>query len=148
MALFKKPYILSSSQLDAFYDRALVPYIDLFNHAPGSRSRIELTKNALYLTCNEDVAEGGEIFIDYGPHSNLKLLRQYGFTIKDNMYGVVKLNQAEVLESIKRFTENKTHCDETHLTFTARSSLIKKYKLLSEPFTVQSGKCLLINLTC
>ena len=148
MALFMHLYNLSSSQLDAYYDRAIVPYLDLFNHATGSRSHIELTKDALYLKCNEDVAEGGEICIDYGSFSNLTLLRQYGFTIKDNMYGAVELDQAEVVESIKRFTENKSHCDETHLTFTARSSLIQKYELLSEPFTVQSGMCLLIELSC
>lgn len=94
------------------------------------------------MTCNEDVKEGAEIFIDYGPYSNLKLLRQYGFTVKENAYDVVKLDHSAVLESVKNFTSKKTNCDETHLTFVARSALIKKYKLLNEPFTVQSGKCL------
>ena len=92
------------------------------------------------MTCNEDVKEGAEIFIDYGPYSNLKLLRQYGFTVKDNPHDVIKLDHAAVLESVKSFTSNKTNCDETHLTFAARSALIKKYKLLNEPFTVQSGE--------
>ena len=127
---------------DSYYDRALVPYLDLFNHSPGCRSRIEMTKNAIYLTCNEDVKEGAEIFIDYGPYSNTQLLRQYGFTIKNNAYGTMKLDSEVVLNSVQNFVQHKSNCDETHLTYNCRKTLLKKYRLLNEPFTIQSGNAI------
>ena len=98
-----------------------------------------MTKNAIYLTCNEDIKEGGEIFIDYGPYSNVQLLRQYGFTVKNNSYGNFKLDSDAVFNSVESFIQHKSNCDETHLTYQSRKNLLKKYKLLNEPFTIQSG---------
>lgn len=33
------------------------------------------------------------MFINYGPHDNLAILREYGFVIPDNIYNFVSLDQ-------------------------------------------------------
>lgn len=64
---------------------ALAPLGDLFNHKPQCRAVCSFSAaRQAYLFCaGEDYPEiGTELFIDYGPYSNRKLLLDYGFAAR------------------------------------------------------------------
>jgi len=70
---------------------ALAPYLDLFNHDPQVSVRagvgldIRVGDGGDYqIVTNNAISKHNQVFINYGPHSNTKLLLEYGFFLPNN----------------------------------------------------------------
>jgi len=65
---------------------ALIPMVDMFNHAVRASSELVLdeTKTQLCIVFDDDVPADSEIFITYGGLSNDVLLPYFGFVEEDN----------------------------------------------------------------
>ncbi|KAF7730982.1 SET domain-containing protein 4 [Apophysomyces ossiformis] len=74
---------------------AMAPMLDFLNHT--CEARIESGFNARN-QCFEirtlvAYKEGEQVFINYGPHDNLAILKEYGFVLKRNEYNFVLLDE-------------------------------------------------------
>lgn len=49
------------------------------------------------------VKKGGQVFINYGPHSNRKLLIEYGFILPNNCHNSVKIESTLVYDMAAKF---------------------------------------------
>lgn len=71
----------------------LIPFFDWFNHADNCDECIQNYDPQKGFTVHTQKAykPGEQLFINYGRHGNLRLLRNYGFTTLANPYDVVDL---------------------------------------------------------
>ncbi|CAH8864233.1 unnamed protein product [Trichobilharzia szidati] len=64
---------------------ALIPFFDFFNHNPNiaTNTRLVLSNdtNSLQLYLDQEITENEQVFINYGPHDNLTLFTEYGFSL-------------------------------------------------------------------
>ena len=68
---------------------ALIPVWDMCNHMPGEiTSFFDRLTNCLECMCFEDVEENAQVYISYGPRSNLDLLIYSGFVLEVNSLDV------------------------------------------------------------
>jgi len=70
---------------------ALLPFVDLFNHASDG-CEVVFSTEAYKFTAKKEIHTGQEIFTSYGAHSNDFLLTEYGFVLEDNPNDVVVLD--------------------------------------------------------
>ncbi|EEY67766.1 uncharacterized protein PITG_17996 [Phytophthora infestans T30-4] len=72
---------------------ALIPFFDWFNHADNGDECVQEFDPQKGFTVHTTKAyePGEQLYINYGSHSNLRLLRNYGFTTPNNPYDVVTL---------------------------------------------------------
>lgn len=70
---------------------ALVPFADYFNHAAAG-CEFSSDASGCWITCDRDYTAGEEVVVSYGKHDNDMLLIEYGFTMDDNPYDEVKLD--------------------------------------------------------
>lgn len=70
---------------------ALVPFADYFNHAAAG-CEFSSDASGCWITCDRDYTEGEEVVVSYGKHDNDMLLIEYGFTMDDNPYDKVMLD--------------------------------------------------------
>nr|CAH8864948.1 unnamed protein product [Trichobilharzia regenti] len=70
---------------DGAHTIALIPFSDFFNHNPNiaTNTRLVLSNdtNTLELYLDQEVSENEQVFINYGPHDNLTLFTEYGFSL-------------------------------------------------------------------
>nr|CAH8865006.1 unnamed protein product [Trichobilharzia regenti] len=70
---------------DGAHTIALIPFFDFFNHNPNiaTNTRLILSNdtNTLELYLDQEVSENEQVFINYGPHDNLTLFTEYGFSL-------------------------------------------------------------------
>jgi hypothetical protein len=73
--------------------RTIVPFGDMFNHCPNSKNRHSFCQedNAMVYEIVEPSKSGNQIFINYGPFSNAKLLKVYGFALENNPFDEVEI---------------------------------------------------------
>ena len=82
---------------------ALAPFLDMFNHSSDANTKMYIDfDNELYIlkTLNS-FRKHQQIFIKYGPHSNLKLLIEYGFIIPCNHYDFIEFSFDDVITSAR-----------------------------------------------
>ncbi len=76
---------------------ALAPFLDMFNHSPDARVKAGLDLRArnggsvYQLVSESSSAAYDEVFINYGPHCNMKLALEYGFVVPQNSNDFVPL---------------------------------------------------------
>lgn len=77
---------------------ALAPYLDLLNHSPGCsvQAGFNTESDCYEIRTGQAVARFDQVFINYGPHDNLKLMLEYGFVAADNGHACVEFEYAEV----------------------------------------------------
>nr|CAG4641532.1 EOG090X02PU [Eurycercus lamellatus] len=84
------------------YNMALAPYLDMLNH--NTKAAIEANFNprtqCYEIRTLQKIPKFSEVFINYGPHDNLKLFLEYGFIIPGNIHSVIKFE----LEHLTKFT--------------------------------------------
>ncbi|CAI5438590.1 unnamed protein product [Caenorhabditis angaria] len=88
---------------------AVIPFVDMLNHDPTEFQGIALHEkvNGQYVVrAKKSVSEGDQIFVCYGPHSNTRLLIEYGFTVPGNMNTKVLIPK-EVLVTLAKIAEIK-----------------------------------------
>ena len=89
---------------------ALAPTLDMFNHSCTTESdaHYDEARQGYIVRVGGVVKSGEQVFISYGPHSNAKLLMEYGFVLAGNPHSTV------VVESLPRSTEQSTTCPKGH----------------------------------
>ncbi|KAI8848115.1 hypothetical protein BC829DRAFT_444055 [Chytridium lagenaria] len=83
----------ASPGVPAFSLRCIVPYIDMVNHS-GEAEQCHLydqKTGCVKIVAGKDFKKGDQIFINYGPVSNSRLLRLYGFVIPNNPHDTYDL---------------------------------------------------------
>ena len=68
---------------------ALAPFLDLFNHSPTASMHSRVSGGCYELTTEDSFSAGEQVFINYGPHDNLRLLLDYGFVVPGNTQDAV-----------------------------------------------------------
>lgn len=93
---------LSGFEDDAF-EFTLVPALDLANHDLRPTAAIaDGDGGAKALVAVADLEPGDEVTISYGPLSNAKLLRVYGFALENNPHDAVVLARSELCAARRR----------------------------------------------
>lgn len=97
---------------------ALVPFLDMFNHSP--EVEIENDENFGYSLINKNmnIEKGDQVFINYGPHDNLKLYIDYGFIVPNNPHDSVPV----IIQDLMDFNNESS----------SSSSLNERLKIISE----------------
>ncbi|CAD5208259.1 unnamed protein product [Bursaphelenchus xylophilus] len=73
---------------------AIIPVMDMLNHSPNAQALAFFDKHSNTYCVNAEyrcVNEGDEIFVCYGPHDNLRLWVEYGFSIPHNIFNRVDI---------------------------------------------------------
>lgn len=80
-------------EIDGQQVRVLPPFADMFNHSITAVEKHLFDPNSRCLRCitYSSFAPGDQIFINYGPFPNHKLLRLYGFALQNNPHDHVEL---------------------------------------------------------
>eukprot|EP00929_Paragymnodinium_shiwhaense_P057779 TRINITY_DN28932_c0_g1_i1.p2 TRINITY_DN28932_c0_g1~~TRINITY_DN28932_c0_g1_i1.p2 ORF type:complete len:706 (+),score=239.35 TRINITY_DN28932_c0_g1_i1:108-2225(+) len=90
---------------------ALVPYIDLINHNPSSKTYItgglegvdipgiRVKDRFVYVKADRYFQRYEQIYLSYGPKSNAQLLMLYGFALERNPADFVEVTLSQVLEN-------------------------------------------------
>lgn len=78
---------------------ALAPYIDMFNHSPFAcvRATVNHLNGAYTIVTEKLFKKHSEVFINYGPHSNIKLFLEYGFIVPSNPQDSIYLSANEII---------------------------------------------------
>ncbi|ORY50059.1 SET domain-containing protein [Rhizoclosmatium globosum] len=73
--------------------RGVVPFLDMVNHSFDVKQchAYDPTEKAVKILAGKSYKKGDEVFINYGPVSNTKLLRLYGFVVPGNPYNAFEL---------------------------------------------------------
>lgn len=86
---------------------ALAPYLDMFNHTFDTivEAGINLRKvtgqaDVYQIVTHSRFAAYDQVFINYGPHDNLKLFLEYGFTLSGNPHDRVPLSLDDILRHV------------------------------------------------
>jgi SET domain-containing protein 6 len=82
--------------------QGMVPFWDMFNHAPPCDAHVRLNhdeKKGLQMITTRKVKKGEEVFNTYGPLRNAELLRRYGFVVARNPHGGTTVGLADVIEA-------------------------------------------------
>ncbi|KAL1449894.1 hypothetical protein WDU94_002366 [Cyamophila willieti] len=117
---------------------ALAPYLDLFNHVPSAQVEAMLieTQNAYQVKTLVPVAKYEQVFIEYGAHSNLKLLIDYGFTVPDNHHDSISLSLEDIYNVIKHL------CQVSHVNMSQEKyKFLKHHNLMKNPCLTREGLC-------
>lgn len=87
---------------------ALAPYLDLLNHSYSAQVTAGINeKNECYEIISQ-VTYGPfeQVFINYGPHDNIKLYVEYGFILPDNPHNFVPLSLDEIVAAVMSIPDN------------------------------------------
>lgn len=108
---------------------ALAPYIDMFNHSPVACVRATVNHlNGAYTIITEKLfKKHSEVFINYGPHSNIKLFLEYGFVVPSNPQDSVNLSVNEIISKTGK-SLNKNQMEK-----------LKSYDLLNGHYCTSEG---------
>lgn len=87
---------LNLSKHDNF---TLAPIFDMCNHTSGSGGQLKAssTQHALTLRVPYDLTKGDEVCIQYGSHSNVKLLVEYGFVLDAKQCGAWEVSVGDLM---------------------------------------------------
>lgn len=79
--------------VDGGHQRFIVPMMDMANHSFSAvvKHGYDAASNTFRLTSTGGIANGTQVFINYGPLGNSKLLHLYGFTTMNNPHDYVQL---------------------------------------------------------
>lgn len=117
---------------------ALAPFLDLFNHVPSAQVEAMLveTDHSYQVKTLVPVPKYGQVFIEYGAHSNLKLLVDYGFTVPNNQHDSIALSLDDIYDVIKQVNQiSLVNMSQTKYRF------LKQHNLLQNPCLTREGLC-------
>ncbi|KAF2363038.1 ABC transporter type 1 transmembrane domain [Trinorchestia longiramus] len=80
---------------------ALAPFLDLLNHSFEANVTVELDERDMYRILTQvPYSKYDQVFINYGPHDNVKLFVEYGFFIPNNPHDGIPISIDEVWSAI------------------------------------------------
>ena len=73
---------------------ALAPYLDLLNHDPNAvvKAGFNPESQCYEIRTLQPVKKYQQVFINYGPHDNVKLFLEYGFIVPGNIHSTVEFS--------------------------------------------------------
>uniref|UniRef100_A0A1I8AIL7 SET domain-containing protein n=1 Tax=Steinernema glaseri TaxID=37863 RepID=A0A1I8AIL7_9BILA len=73
---------------------AVIPFVDMLNHSPDPSCEAKLRKagDIYEVVSHKSIAEGSEIFVTYGYHTNVKLWMEYGFQLPGNLMNKIDIS--------------------------------------------------------
>ncbi|KER27628.1 hypothetical protein T265_05349 [Opisthorchis viverrini] len=87
---------------DRYSDTALIPFFDFLNHCPLVDSKLEVDRKgeAIQLFVQQSFGTGEQVLINYGPHDNLTLFIEYGFSLLpyENPHNAVYPSNIDLLQ--------------------------------------------------
>jgi hypothetical protein len=92
---------------DEYENLALAPFLDMFNHSSNASVEAGLNLNprisdSFYeIRTNNRYLKYDQVFINYGPHGNLRLYVEYGFAEENNQNDFVPITINEIMEAIR-----------------------------------------------
>lgn len=119
---------------DGYDNLALAPFLDMFNHSCHVQVQVENTEHFYNLKSSNNFPKHSQVFINYGPHDNLKLYLEYGFVIPDNPQDCVTFTLEDFIEtlatkcSVEKVKINKN--SEEKLKFIKHHQLDSKLQLV------------------
>ncbi|KAI9259089.1 hypothetical protein BY458DRAFT_517736 [Sporodiniella umbellata] len=86
---------------------ALAPMLDFLNHTTEAKieSGFNRKNQSFEIKTKTCYKKGEQVYINYGPHDNLAMLKEYGFVLKENCYNFVLLDD----EVDTLYSELETH---------------------------------------
>jgi len=108
---------------------ALAPFLDMFNHSGHVQVHVENTDHFYNLKSSNNFPKHSQVFINYGPHDNIKLYLEYGFVIPDNPHDSVTFTLEDLCE-ILNLTEDTTKNLAKKLKFISQHQLDAKLQLV------------------
>jgi len=90
-----KQYSCGLNMVDGMENNmALAPYLDMFNHDAEVVVEAGFNKSSqcYEIRSNRHIKKYHQVFINYGPHDNLKLFLEYGFVTTKNLHQVVEFD--------------------------------------------------------
>ncbi|KAI7888939.1 uncharacterized protein EV154DRAFT_515999 [Mucor mucedo] len=74
---------------------ALAPMLDFLNHTTEAKidSGFNVRKQCFEIKTLTPYKKGEQVYINYGPHDNLAILKEYGFVLSENSYNFVLLDE-------------------------------------------------------
>ncbi|KAL7637375.1 UNVERIFIED_CONTAM: hypothetical protein RMT77_012103 [Armadillidium vulgare] len=77
----------------------MIPYLDMLNHSCDAETVAEYSvqNNAFEIRTLIGYKAHDQVFINYGPHNNFKLLTEYGFVIINNPHDYIKITINDII---------------------------------------------------
>lgn len=86
---------------------ALAPFLDMFNHSSKVSVQVQQSPDFYNLvSSSQDWQKHDQVFINYGPHDNVKLYIEYGFIVPENPHDSVKIGLQDLLILLDSKQEN------------------------------------------
>lgn len=85
---------------DGYDNLALAPFLDMFNHSCQVAVQVEKTEHFYNLKSSNNFPKHSQVFINYGPHDNLKLYLEYGFIVPENPQDCVNFTLEDIIETL------------------------------------------------
>ena len=131
---------------------ALAPFLDMFNHSGDVAVNVGVAKSPHFpegvyqiVSASRSYKKFDQVFINYGPHDNLKLCLEYGFVLEDNVNDLVPLSLEELVESVflKSPTDKRVG---KAISFIKVQGLDKNLGIVpgADPFTWNTLSCLFV----
>ncbi|XP_047096991.1 SET domain-containing protein 4 [Schistocerca piceifrons] len=111
---------------------ALAPFLDLFNHSYDAVVDIEMSQNSYDIISRSCYSKYSQVFINYGPHSNMKLFLEYGFIIPCNPHDSVDLTLEDLVDAVKRTKGIECICSGAKYDYLLSHKLLENIFLCSE----------------
>ncbi|XP_071440586.1 SET domain-containing protein 4 [Hetaerina americana] len=83
---------------------ALAPFLDMFNHSfdAGVEAGYNHSSRSYEIRSLTRYSPKSQVFINYGPHDNMKLWIEYGFYLTNNPHDVVTFEYNDIIATAKR----------------------------------------------
>uniref|UniRef100_A0A7G3A8A8 Iron-sulfur clusters transporter ABCB7, mitochondrial n=1 Tax=Lutzomyia longipalpis TaxID=7200 RepID=A0A7G3A8A8_LUTLO len=120
---------------------ALAPFLDLFNHSGDTKTMCSLArKGTTYfytLKTSSSFRRGEQIFINYGPHCNMKLLIEYGFFLPGNYNEFIEVSMKDIEDLVKnlRRSQKNLHIPSNKFRYIRDHNLHEKMFLDADGFS-------------
>lgn len=69
----------------------MAPYVDILNHSCDDQCGIKIDVSGFLVYTTSRYEKGQQLFFSYGPHSNVFLLCEYGFTLPENSWNYLDM---------------------------------------------------------
>ena len=137
---------------------ALAPFLDMFNHSGDVAVDVGVAESPHFpegvyqiVSANRSYKKYDQVFINYGPHDNLKLCLEYGFVIEDNVNDIVPLGLEELAGTVVTTSPTDSRVAKA-LEFIRSQGLGKNLGIVpgADSFTWNTLSCLFVmnNFSC
>lgn len=128
---------------------ALAPFLDLFNHSYDAIVDIDISQNSYDIISRSCYSKYSQVFINYGPHSNVKLFLDYGFIIPCNPHDSIDLTFHELVTAVNsaKGIGLECSCSKAKYDYLLSHKFLENIFLYSEGLSFNARTAILILLS-